>query len=431
MIKILLLFTERSINIPAWRLCQTIDITTLMAPPKSFLIKVDNGDKPFFPGQSINGKVVLHCREKKTVRAIYLNLIGRGYVKWTESGGNNTTVTYKAEESYFNFRVKLWGDGQNSQQLEAGNYEFPFSLQLPSSPMPSSYEGSFGNIRYWLEARLDRPRKTDHVTKFAFTLLERVDLEAFRENLIHPLRFEKEKTICCLCCQSGPVSFAVSTDHGGYCAGENILVTARVENNSNLAVGKLQAKLIRKVDFHARGKTRSRKILVSQMHVSSIAATETFDWNRKPLLIPACPPTSSMCGIIHIRYVLHVTLVLPFAIDIVAKFPITIGTVPFDSISDPSTAPSIGFARTQAVNIADNQYTMGQTEFAPMYSMVQMSPHPQMEVENLEPPLLKRPEVPKVLSASNTPLPIAPVYSQPLPLAYDNSPPPYPGHHQH
>jgi hypothetical protein len=415
-----------------------------MAPPKSFLIKLDNGDKPFFPGQSINGKVVLHCREKKKVRSIHLNLVGRAYVKWKEErtetttgGGINdhttssrtVTVTFKAEESYFNFRVKLWGEeGRGSQRLEAGNYEFPFSLQLPSSPMPSSYESGFGNIRYWLEARLDRPWKFDHVTKFAFTLLERVDLNAYRDNLIRPLRFENQKTICCLCCQSGPVSLAVSIDRGGYCAGENILVTARVENNSNLAVGKLQAKLMCMVNYYARGETKYHEAEVGQMRVASIGSGQTFDWNHEPLPIPACPPTSSTCGIIHIKYVLRVTLVLPFAFNIVATFPITIGTVPFSSVNRTSTSPTIGFVRTQAANIADDQYTMGQTEFAPMYHFVQMPS--QGQAEN-HPPPLNPAVVPSTLLAPGPPLPSAPVVPGPLPLhdqkVDEDLPPPYPG----
>ena len=130
-----------------------------MAAPKNFLIKVDNGDKPFFPGQSINGKVVLHCRVEKMVRVIYLNLVGLGQVYWANQSLSDSERYYKVE-SYFNIHLKLWGDGQTSQQLEGGNYEFPFSLQLPSSPMPSSIEGNFGYVRYWLEAHVVRPRKT-------------------------------------------------------------------------------------------------------------------------------------------------------------------------------------------------------------------------------------------------------------------------------
>ena len=51
-----------------------------------------------------------------------------------------------------------------------------------------------------------------------------------------------------------------------------------------------------------------------------------------------------------------------------------IGTEPLRSAYTNTTLPSIGFANVEAVNIADNQYTMGQTQSAPMYSMVQMPP---------------------------------------------------------
>ena len=418
-----------------------------MAPPKSFLIKLDNGDKPFFHGQSINGKVVLHCRKKKQVHTIHLTLVGRAYVQWNERTetiyaapgdvmGNSTgsrnlgCETFTAEELYCNFRVKLWGEeGRGSQRLEAGNYEFPFSLQLPSSPMPSSYEGSFGNIQYWLEARLDRPWKFDYVTKITLTLLERVDLNVYREKLIRPLRFEEQKTIYYrLRSESGPVSLAVSIDRGGYCAGENILVTARVENNSNMTVGKLQAKLMCMVNYYARDETKYHEAEVRQMRVTSIGSGQTFDWNHKPLPIPACPPTSTTCGSIHIKYVLRVTLVLPFTNNIVANFPITIGTVPFSSVNHTSASPTIEFMRTQAVDIADDQYTMGQTEFAPMYGIEQMPS--QGQVEN-HPPPLNPAVVPSTLLAPGPPLPSAPVVPGPLPLhdqkVDEDLPPPYPG----
>ena len=77
------------------------------------------------------------------------------------------------------------------------------------------------------------PRKFDHVSTFSFTVLERVDLNLSQEDLNTPRRGEGQKTLCCLCCQSGPLTLAVSTDRGAYCAGEKILLNARLENNTN------------------------------------------------------------------------------------------------------------------------------------------------------------------------------------------------------
>ena len=135
-----------------------------MAPPQVFVIEVQDGNRAFFPGQTINGRVIIHCQERKKLREIYITLVGRAYVRWTEEHTSGTgedqttqTVHYRDEEPYFNLRVNLWGGEGGSQQLPPGNYEWPFSFQLPSVALPTSYEGHYGNVRYWLEARMDRP----------------------------------------------------------------------------------------------------------------------------------------------------------------------------------------------------------------------------------------------------------------------------------
>ena len=54
-------------------------------------------------------------------------------------------------------------------------------------------------------------------------------------------------------------------------------------------------------------------------------------WDNVLLLIPlqSLSPTSSSCGFIKVSYALNVTLILHKEKDIIVKFPITIGTVPF------------------------------------------------------------------------------------------------------
>ena len=321
-----------------------------MAPPHVFAIEVENGDKPFYPGQHISGKVILQCQEKKKLRGIYLTLKGRAYVHWTESRSEGDvrqrTDHYIAREQYFNHRINLWkgkdGDSDGEEYIQPGNYEWPFSFDLPSVPLPSSLESQCGNVRYCLEARMDRPWKFDHVTKFAFTILERVDLNLSGVNLILPCRGAGQKTLGCLCWASDPLTLTASTDRKGYCSGEQILVTAHLENNTNKEMKMLKATLRRKVTLYARGESREFKTKVSQMQTDSlIPAGQTFDWNQQPLLIPeACPPSSHTSQIIHTEYLLDVEVVVPtFSINLHVVLPITIGTVPLGSVQGNSPPP--------------------------------------------------------------------------------------------
>ena len=56
-----------------------------MAPPQVFVIDVDNGDKVFYPGTIVSGRVNLQTSDKKKLRGIYLTLVGHAYVHWSES----------------------------------------------------------------------------------------------------------------------------------------------------------------------------------------------------------------------------------------------------------------------------------------------------------------------------------------------------------
>ena len=56
-----------------------------MAPPQVFVIDVDNGDKVFYPGSIVSGRVNLQISDQKKLRGIYLTLVGRAYVLWTET----------------------------------------------------------------------------------------------------------------------------------------------------------------------------------------------------------------------------------------------------------------------------------------------------------------------------------------------------------
>lgn len=61
--------------------------------------------------------------------------------------------------------------------LPAGKYSYPFRFQLPPS-LPSSYEGEYGYVRYYIKAAIIKPWRMDHVTKTAFTVSSVLDLNS-------------------------------------------------------------------------------------------------------------------------------------------------------------------------------------------------------------------------------------------------------------
>ena len=283
--------------------------------------------------------------------------------------------------------------------------------------LPTSFESHHGYIRYSLTSRMQRPWKFDHVATRAITVNELIDINT--ERLLTPLSSSNEKTICCLCCASGPVSLSATIDRAGYCPGESISISTEAENHSSRQITAVRATLKQTVAYYGRYKRQSRStgISHSRMHrhrgishssagyIESriiqriqgpgIEAGGTSNWNNELLPIPATVPTINSCRILNISYAVTVTLDIPSAIDLHVTIPITIGNVPFKGSESTSAAyppvnsvpapPRNAFMSTSSpahdgyfnyssayppVNIGYDDYTMGETQYAPTYGFV-------------------------------------------------------------
>ena len=74
----------------------------------------------------------------------------------------------------------LWltAPGQRGEDpvLQPGDYSYPFQFLIPNINVPTSVEGKYGYVRYWLKGIVDRPWRFDITTIAAFTVLEYVDI---------------------------------------------------------------------------------------------------------------------------------------------------------------------------------------------------------------------------------------------------------------
>ena len=220
----------------------------IMGKPKLFVINLAGNNPVYFSGSNVEGNVSLELSKPKKTQGISIVFSGKAYVHWTEqrstgNGPHTATVHYSDTEIIVNdVFIQLWGNGKDSQELAAGKYEFPFKFQLPSNlVLPTSFESHTGYIRYSLLARISRSWKFDHTTTRAITVSEIVDINTAQ--LIVPLSRSNEKTLCYLCCASGPLSLVAKTDRGGYCPGESIAISTEGENHSNRRVTAVHATL--------------------------------------------------------------------------------------------------------------------------------------------------------------------------------------------
>ena len=65
-------------------------------------------------------------------------------------------------------------DAEGYMELSAGRHEYPFNFTLPGR-LPTSFEGTYGQVRYHLLATVDGPKR-NRITREPFTVLGNLDL---------------------------------------------------------------------------------------------------------------------------------------------------------------------------------------------------------------------------------------------------------------
>lgn len=169
---------------------------------------------------------------------------------------------------------------------------------------------------------------------------------------------ELEKSFCCLCCRSGPLSVVTLIPVTGYVSGQVIPITCEVDNASNVNIDKVKFTLRKRVTFRVtqpRADKKETKVTIKEIAIGPMQGkTETF---TQQLEIPTLPPTNFLnCNIIAVDYDLMVyietkqqnnLLKNKYSIkqvtcevsgphqNLSGYIPITLGTIPLTSFKPP------------------------------------------------------------------------------------------------
>ena len=147
--------------------------------------------------------------------------------------------------------------------LEGGRHQFPFSITLPNG-IPSSFEGDHGQVRHVCKATLKMSGffKMNVKQSQPYSVVSIHDLNLIpnaRVGLIknarsisqidiikfqNPILASDEKTLCCWCCASGPLSILLNIDRNGFVPGENIVINAECSNKSSREMKGTRAELL-------------------------------------------------------------------------------------------------------------------------------------------------------------------------------------------
>lgn len=173
----------------------------------------------------------------------------------------------------------------------------------------------------------------------AFTVISPVDLN-LNPRVKEPFKLELEKSFCCFCCKSGPLSVVTTIPVTGYVSGQTIPITCECDNASNVGINVVKFILRKRVTFlttQPKSERKEQKITIAEQSIGPVAGGESRTFTQQ-LEIPALPPTNLMnCGVISLDYDLHIECDVsgPHR-NLSGNIPITLGTIPLASFKPPA-----------------------------------------------------------------------------------------------
>ncbi|CAH0562296.1 unnamed protein product [Brassicogethes aeneus] len=199
-------------------------------------ILLDNYTGSYKTGDTIKGRFQVNLNSRKDIRGIKILIKCKERTEWT------VDVLYTGNNEILYSELKVRGDGK----IEAGQHTFPFTYFI-SPDLPSTYNGSYGSIYYYIKGVVDRPLKFDYKDKVYFSVFSPIDFNVLGGYLQEPKEAGDEKSVCSLCCAGGPVSCDVYLDKYAFVIGETINVKIKILNVSNVSVDGVRVNLTQRV----------------------------------------------------------------------------------------------------------------------------------------------------------------------------------------
>lgn len=278
----------------------------------------NNRDNVFARGDTITGRVILELSKETKLKNLSIKIKGKASVLWTEHYGPRLHITYWANEKYFSNQKCLLDDTNPAAKLiAAGRHVFPFSFEIPSKELPSSFKGKYGKIIYHLTARASRSMKLDCKTKEEFFVVYNEDLSM--PDLVKPQYACNEKKLL----SSGDVKLNVQTKRMGHLQGDTIEVRTEIINNSNNPITP-KFYLYEKQSFYTKLKRKVYTKDVIKEKGEPVGARTQLN-NTRVLHIPELlPPTLLSCAILKVEYRLKVVLDVSLMGNPEVKLPIIV-----------------------------------------------------------------------------------------------------------
>lgn len=157
----------------------------------------------FLPGQQLQVTVKLNLTEELRIYGIYIQLYGKAHVRF-DVDDSDQVGHYASDEDVLDMRKCLWDGNGNTIQCDfhkfflsksiillesfslteevrlfsIGAHEYSFTFILPED-LPSSFESSFGRIKYTAYVIVRMPFGPDKIFEEKFSVRRRLDLNDY------------------------------------------------------------------------------------------------------------------------------------------------------------------------------------------------------------------------------------------------------------
>ncbi|XP_007525005.1 arrestin domain-containing protein 5 [Erinaceus europaeus] len=207
-------------------------------------------DTVYLAGSSVKGQVVLTLHSTLVDPVVRVELVGRGYVEWSEETGHS--LDYSREilcnnKADYVHKIKTFPVPGN--WLGAGSHRFDFRFNLPPR-LPSSFSGRLGHVCYFLQASC-LGREIVLAKKRVYLQVQATADTDTHSHLLQerPLSASAEKKVSYHCCGRGWVRLQLWLEQSTFRPGETLSFTAEVQNRTARAIRAVVAVLVAHVSY--------------------------------------------------------------------------------------------------------------------------------------------------------------------------------------
>ncbi|XP_070591797.1 arrestin domain-containing protein 5 [Erythrolamprus reginae] len=288
----------------------------------------------YLAGSTVTGHLILSLHSTLVDPLLKVELIGRGYLEWTEEAHLDKDYSQRAtcvNKADYVHKTKTFKIEHN--WLGPGVHKFDFDFVLPPS-IPSTFTSRVGRISYFLQA-LCATRELILGKQKKYILVQGISL--YSQDIVQskfPLVVEAQHVLTYNCCRrNAPITLRMSLSKSIYLPGDNITFTTEITNPTGKSIRKVvftlhSVVLYKAINFRAESRTLVQHEEMLRLESNIERGPCEFTKIHSTLCLPKVMPLTSAQksdDIMEIGYELTGTVHFPWCLNrVVAKIPIVI-----------------------------------------------------------------------------------------------------------